>query len=66
MVEVEHCFWSAIMLSDQHIPTRLKGIFYRITIRPAMTYEIEFWKNQEAIHAQNECIRDENVKMDVW
>ena len=31
------------MLCDHRMPTRLKGEFYRIVIRPTMTYGAECW-----------------------
>jgi hypothetical protein len=30
-------------LCDPRVPLKLKGKFYRITIRPAMLYGVEFW-----------------------
>jgi hypothetical protein len=31
------------VLCDPRVPLKLKGKFYRIVIRPAMLYGVEFW-----------------------
>ena len=53
------------VLCNRCIPTRLKGNFYKMAIRPAMTYRAKCWPIKKQ-HAQNDCNKDENVKMDVW
>ena len=53
------------VLCDWRIPLRLNEKFYKIAIRPAMLYGTECWTVNKTIFKQNECSRDEDVKMDV-
>ncbi|KAF3632641.1 60S ribosomal protein L18a [Capsicum annuum] len=42
------------VLYDKKIPPKLKGKFYRVTVRPAMLYGAECWKDK----VRNEIIRE--------
>ncbi|KAK9126481.1 hypothetical protein Scep_015327 [Stephania cephalantha] len=42
------------VICDRNVPTKLKGKFYRIAIRPAMLYGSECWAvKQQQLHKVN-------------
>ncbi|KAM1390024.1 hypothetical protein ACFX2I_017917 [Malus domestica] len=59
------CKSASGVLCDRRRPLKLKGKFYRTTIRPAMLYGTECWavKHQRTQHGCNE---DEDASWDVW
>ncbi|XP_021986223.1 uncharacterized protein LOC110882541 [Helianthus annuus] len=44
-IQAGWCSWSAAsrVLCDRTFPTKLKGKFYRVTVRPAMLYGTDCW-----------------------
>ncbi|KAB2625930.1 hypothetical protein D8674_017590 [Pyrus ussuriensis x Pyrus communis] len=51
------------VLCDCRIPLKLKGKFYRITIRPAMLYDTECWAvKHQHIHKMGDKIRNEDIR----
>ncbi|GJV10816.1 retrovirus-related pol polyprotein LINE-1 [Tanacetum coccineum] len=55
--DVAHCIKAAWLkwrtatgvLCDRNVPLKLKGKFYRVAIRPAMLYGLEFWPITKAL-----------------
>ena len=52
------------ILGDKRIPQKLKGKFYKTTIRPAMLHEAEYWPTKIQ-HVQQLCCRNVYVVMDL-
>ena len=51
---------------DCKISNKLKGKFYRITIRPVILYGSECCGFERSTRAKSGGDRDENVEMDEW
>jgi hypothetical protein len=44
-IRAEWVKWRQVsgILYDKKVPNKLKGKFYRMRIRPAMMYDVEYW-----------------------
>ncbi|GKB37431.1 ataxia telangiectasia mutated family protein [Tanacetum coccineum] len=62
--------WRAAIgvIYDRNVPLKLKGKFYRVTIRPAMLYESECWPITKALANRMEVETGgvEDAKVDLW
>jgi hypothetical protein len=55
------------VLCDKRLPHKLKGKFYRTTIRPTMLYGVECWLTKKKTTCPaNECNRDAYVALVLW
>jgi hypothetical protein len=44
------------VLYDKRVPQKLKGKFYRKSIRPAMLYDLEYWPTKRQHIRLRKCI----------
>ena len=52
------------VLCDKRVPQKLKGKFYRTTIRPAMLYSAECWPTKRR-HSTDKCRENTYVALDL-
>jgi hypothetical protein len=53
-------------ICDKRVPQKLKGKFYRTSIRHAMLYVVECWPTKRRHIQQLKCRRDTYVALDMW
>ena len=54
------------VLCKRRMPLKLKGKFYKMTIKTKMFYGMECWVVKHLTRAKNECSGNKNVSFDVW
>ena len=53
------------MLCDRKFPSRLKGKFYRVAIRPSMLYVTECWPLKKIFEHKDESYKNTYAEVDV-
>ena len=53
------------MLCDKKFPFRLKGKFYRVSIKPTLLYGLELWFVKKIHETKIVSSRDANVEVNV-